>query len=568
MVEMGLGKGEGRGGARQAHPKCSFCQQDHYSDSCPEFLDLPTNNERYDLVRKKDLCKVCFKAGHKIDNCFKLPRQGPCRVMTGDTRCDKNHHMMIHRSTQGLCAATFSHGPASSKVLFPVQRVQVRGAADRATTINDMGSNTNMVTIDFAERNSLKKLSFDVNLALANGATAKTTTAYVVPLVDVNGHIHEISAVAMPVIGECVSSFPTKEAAKAFSMKEEEFDNIDNKRIDLLLGFNSVRIVPKERDRTNSVILFSSVFGTGWVTQGVPECASQQPPGRVYKVTGVAARIPSCTTTEELGVDVEPKHRTAKWSVKPALELGGESPRPGRMSATAARVVMVKGETVCDVGNHIDVSRFQTLRMSKKILGTVLLTLYRFRNKRLAMVGVLTKPSFNKCMRAAELLIIHSYPKGKVMQLYTEGKLSSLRPFLTSPPFCFPIIEGFKALPLVEMRGRGGTVKAIALKTSSPVLSADTPLARLGVWIVWLFGPHGCKGTVKTRATRTGTGTNSVWVAIFVDPVGKLNYIGVLTGYSTDAFSRSKFKEIESCQDGTTPARILVPAMAHQQNPD
>jgi hypothetical protein len=73
---------------------------------------------------------------------------------------------------------------------------------------------------------------------------------------------------------------------------------------------------------------------------------------------------------------------------------------------------------------------------------------------------------------------------------------------------------------------------------------------------------------VKTRATRTGTGINSVWVAIFVDPVGKLNYIGVLTGYSTDAFSRSKFKEIESCQDGTTSARILVPAMAYQQNPD
>uniref|UniRef100_A0A6P7H0Q6 Uncharacterized protein LOC114344670 n=1 Tax=Diabrotica virgifera virgifera TaxID=50390 RepID=A0A6P7H0Q6_DIAVI len=64
---------------------CPMCKGEHAIYQCGEFLKL-SSKERFDKVRKMNLCTNCLKPGHYYKRC----RQSTCK------RCSSKHHTYLH----------------------------------------------------------------------------------------------------------------------------------------------------------------------------------------------------------------------------------------------------------------------------------------------------------------------------------------------------------------------------------------------------------------------------------------------------------------------------------------
>lgn len=66
-------------------PTCVFCTGRHSLSNCNEFLKLD-NHGRFDFVKEKGLCILCFSNAHRVKTC----RASRCSV------CSRSHHTLLH----------------------------------------------------------------------------------------------------------------------------------------------------------------------------------------------------------------------------------------------------------------------------------------------------------------------------------------------------------------------------------------------------------------------------------------------------------------------------------------
>ncbi len=297
--------------------KCNICSDNHYSDKCATLLALSIP-ERINMVKDKSLCYLCLHK-HTLSDCKKKETFGYCRT----PKCGKMHNKILcegdQSTTPPMCAAVYTHSKTTANVCFPVQFVTVASHAsaqrvpNKITCFFDAGSSVNLVRQDIAVKYNFKKVPFCLEISLATGAKSNLTVMYVVPILDNSGNTHNIYCAGVTNIGDVVSTYPVKEAAKAFSMSERCFDDIRNKNIDILVGFISPSVYPMEINRTADVVLLRSLFGTGYLTQGISKGTdSGFNGGQVCKVTSVQAHLPDFLMAEHLGIDVMPKCKSCK----------------------------------------------------------------------------------------------------------------------------------------------------------------------------------------------------------------------------------------------------------------
>ena len=68
--------------------KCIFCNQGHYNDHCPRFLNLSVA-DRKSRVSQLNLCKNCLRPDAPYHKCF----HGNCQ------KCGQRHHTLLHSDT-------------------------------------------------------------------------------------------------------------------------------------------------------------------------------------------------------------------------------------------------------------------------------------------------------------------------------------------------------------------------------------------------------------------------------------------------------------------------------------
>ncbi len=96
-------------------------------------------------------------------------------------------------------------------------------------------------------------------------------TGYHVPLRTKDGDTHSLLAYSVDKIVTDVNSSLDREAAAAFPQVEWEAVRGVARRVDLLLGFDIMGCFPVKADRKDSLALWSSQLGTGWMIAGQPQ---------------------------------------------------------------------------------------------------------------------------------------------------------------------------------------------------------------------------------------------------------------------------------------------------------
>ncbi|XP_058449243.1 uncharacterized protein LOC131429209 [Malaya genurostris] len=71
--------------ASESTQKCAACKQTHYLFQC-EFFRVQTPQQRFELVKRSNLCINCLKSTHQSKNC----NSGSCKY------CQRKHHTLLH----------------------------------------------------------------------------------------------------------------------------------------------------------------------------------------------------------------------------------------------------------------------------------------------------------------------------------------------------------------------------------------------------------------------------------------------------------------------------------------
>lgn len=152
--------------------RCILCKQDHQLVACRKFLES-THNERYRILKEKNICFNCLKPGHQATTCT----TGNCR------KCSKTHHTLLHveftqpqspRSNQGRDRDTRTTAPSTSMpasltvqakdsspayILLSTVVINVtdaKGEDVQCRAILDSGSQVNLATESLANRLGLR----------------------------------------------------------------------------------------------------------------------------------------------------------------------------------------------------------------------------------------------------------------------------------------------------------------------------------------------------------------------------------------------------------------------------
>ena len=262
----GGGGGGNGGGGRPKQRQCSIdgCSEFHPVFKCDVFHNLG-DDEKYDQLVKKRLCRICLDASHETSKCRRAS-QLSCLV----EGCGQNHNTKLHYA--------FPNGPRRMANLvvraqedyvpyLGVQLVDVKGYGKPAVTLFDSGSNSTIMTKDFMVKAGLRSRRSGQTVHIP-GSTLNSNFVCPVQLVDCNGQVHVDRALVVDSICRNISSFPPHRAMEEFKIQPNELDHIVNKEVDLLVGLSSPKIFPVEIDRTENAYMYRSRFGKGIIVAG------------------------------------------------------------------------------------------------------------------------------------------------------------------------------------------------------------------------------------------------------------------------------------------------------------
>ena len=308
--------GGGSKGWQCGVPGCTY-KQKHFLAECRAFKKMNLN-EKGKLVMNKKLCILCFGAAHKVDAC---PKKNSGWKVCDISGCGKWHSRLLHgATTPGLVLATAGCGSGRpNDVLLLVEEIPVVGGLS-CITLWDSASTTSLVTFKYADRIGLEGVECDLFLTgVGEKSESFKTKLFVIPLIDKLGRVWKISAFGMKTITHDVKKVDTAMIAKMFDMAEEDVMRPVGE-VDLLVGMEHAGIMPCRRDSIKKIVLYSSIFGTGFVVGGLPE----QPAGcagaggldeMAYTVARSESRCIKPTdfiTAEGFGVDIPRRCRNCK----------------------------------------------------------------------------------------------------------------------------------------------------------------------------------------------------------------------------------------------------------------
>lgn len=144
---------------------CSFCSKEHHTSGCSEFSKLTVNN-RLKQIKEKRLCIKCLPSGHFIREC----RSSLCR------KCGNKHHILLHidnpnnqvEDNQQTQCCLNRNAKQSTRTLLATALIKVlnaKGKWQQGWTILDSDFQSNLITSEFCNLLSLKKLTFKITIS-------------------------------------------------------------------------------------------------------------------------------------------------------------------------------------------------------------------------------------------------------------------------------------------------------------------------------------------------------------------------------------------------------------------
>lgn len=292
---------------------CTFTRR-HYLSECRAFKKLSAD-DKGKLVLKEKLCLLCFNREHEAKDCpMKKAGWKECDV----DGCQKWHNRWLHGAqvpglTLTVSTTVKGAGADELETLLLIQEVPVEDQS--CLVFWDHGSTTSLVTFAFAEKCGLEGVKCLLELTgVGEKVSVIKSKLYIIPLRTKGGDIKHIKAFGMESITSDMVKVKVKDAAKEFGIPPEDVERPTG-QVDLLVGLDSVDILPIQCKVVEKLALYESIFGTGKILGG--KHASIKKVGKnlahtVYRVTCRSVKLPDFLTTEGFGIDLPRRCKNCK----------------------------------------------------------------------------------------------------------------------------------------------------------------------------------------------------------------------------------------------------------------
>nr|XP_031839043.1 uncharacterized protein LOC116429801 [Nomia melanderi] len=284
---------------------CAFCKGEHAIYSCSKFLKI-TVRDRFNFVKKAQLCLNCLRPNHTISNC----RLGYCK------KCEKPHHTLLHFPTEILQSYS-THLQASpspstpsnietapslentkhallvssdSEVLLGTAIIKILdqyGKAHFCRVLLDSGSQSHFITESFAKKLNLKTHRLNSYFS-GIGQHHSTAESIVKTSIRSMKRVFQ-SQVAFVVLPSITGLLPTRQVPreslnipKHIELADPNFDQPNE--VDALLGntlYYELLLTEQIRLQDTPVILQNT--HVGWLVTGEIAIKSQVGPQNSIK---------------------------------------------------------------------------------------------------------------------------------------------------------------------------------------------------------------------------------------------------------------------------------------------
>ncbi|XP_076229449.1 uncharacterized protein LOC116429801 [Nomia melanderi] len=284
---------------------CAFCKGEHAIYSCSKFLKI-TVRDRFNFVKKAQLCLNCLRPNHTITNC----RLGYCK------KCEKPHHTLLHFPTEILQSYS-THLQASpspstpsnietapslentkhallvssdSEVLLGTAIIKILdqyGKAHFCRVLLDSGSQSHFITESFAKKLNLKTHRLNSYFS-GIGQHHSTAESIVKTSIRSMKRVFQ-SQVAFVVLPSITGLLPTRQVPreslnipKHIELADPNFDQPNE--VDALLGntlYYELLLTEQIRLQDTPVILQNT--HVGWLVTGEIAIKSQVGPQNSIK---------------------------------------------------------------------------------------------------------------------------------------------------------------------------------------------------------------------------------------------------------------------------------------------
>jgi hypothetical protein len=208
---------------------------------------------------------------------------------------------------QIVAGASGGRGRGQLKIQLMIQRVQdARGG--ECTVLWDLGAQVSLVTHEYAKGAGFGRRPASIRIAgVGAGSGGKSSVQYKALLRRRDGSIAEIMPYGVDKITGNATSLNLSKAKALFpsvgSMLESPAGPI---RLLVLVGMDHMEEAPREEDRAQGVALYSSRFGTGYVTGGtMTYLPGQQPtPVKVLSCRTVLFNPPEFIPAEAMWTEL------------------------------------------------------------------------------------------------------------------------------------------------------------------------------------------------------------------------------------------------------------------------
>ncbi|XP_067047620.1 uncharacterized protein [Acropora muricata] len=273
---------QGLQGGQKFTIRCAYCEEFHYSASCPRVVDPA---KRKEILLRKHRCLICLRDGHRASECQTTKT---CR------HCNKRHHQSIcdqSAPNQETSTTSIANDKSENSQVTATAALRKKGTVllqtatavatnedgtkmTKARILFDSGSHRSYVTNDLKSRLKLKSYKTEMlNLNTFGEQKYRKQSCELVKVLIRNPGLNEeveISALSFPVI---CSSLQSKVDINKFPQLEtlelaDDFNDGNNDSIDILIGSDNYwNIVHGETIRCESgPIAISSKLG--WLLSG------------------------------------------------------------------------------------------------------------------------------------------------------------------------------------------------------------------------------------------------------------------------------------------------------------
>lgn len=159
-------------------PSCPVCKHTHSIRQCSQFINQPPN-ERFQTVKKYQLCINCLGSGHSAAGC---PSKHTCQS------CKKHHHTLLHfpdittarESSRNHPPISMLVGSAQPRsVLLSTLLINVRSIDNRTHTVRallDTGAQVSFITKQCADRLSLPRRHCSTRISAFSGTSVNAVS--------------------------------------------------------------------------------------------------------------------------------------------------------------------------------------------------------------------------------------------------------------------------------------------------------------------------------------------------------------------------------------------------------